>query len=387
MLRFKLKLFLEQHGLTAYQLAQAVEELDEQTIFAYARGSRTPRLDSLDLLIGALRDLTGLEVGVADLLEYHDERADEREAPPPASRTFPGDEVPTPGLIGPEGLVHEVTPGLRLQPVPGATRYAFFVRNVRDNRYLVENALSDGPVYHLPVPLGPGERYVWSARAHGSQGWSSFSSPLVFTVVPSAGPDASLVKLAPPVPVTTFSETDSTTPTLSVEAGDSANWYGFYIRDLGRDALVYDNDYAAQASIDVPAGILVPGGRYRWNARVRNAAGWSDFCPRTHFTVAEGACPTRPPKRPRLDGVLGHLRVSAEPQMLAVTGEHFVPSSRVAFTSPSGKNYPVPPGLTEYKGEGALELSAVFGEAGAWRVQVVLPDGTPSAFFAFSVKP
>ena len=73
MIQFRLKDYLASKDITAYKLGQTVKGLERVTIKKYAAGERTPTLDSLDKVITALRDLTGEEVSVCDLLEYVEE--------------------------------------------------------------------------------------------------------------------------------------------------------------------------------------------------------------------------------------------------------------------------------------------------------------------------
>lgn len=72
MIQFLLKEFLDSKNISAYRLGQTVKGLERVTIKKYAAGERTPTLDSLDKVITALRELTGEEVSVCDLLEYTD---------------------------------------------------------------------------------------------------------------------------------------------------------------------------------------------------------------------------------------------------------------------------------------------------------------------------
>ena len=70
MVRFILGQYLAKKGLSSAQLERTVKGIAPITARKYAAGERNPTLESLDKVITALRQLTGEEVTVADLLEY-----------------------------------------------------------------------------------------------------------------------------------------------------------------------------------------------------------------------------------------------------------------------------------------------------------------------------
>lgn len=374
MLRVNLKRLLDECGLTAYQLAQAVEELDNQTIFAYVRGNRKPSMKGLDCVITALRELTNLPITVSDVLEYIPDQTVAAQEP-----------STTPTLIGPEGVIHDNHPKLRLYPVEGANRYAFFLRGIRSESYLLNNIVSPNPHYHPPPKIFiPGERYLWTAKAHTAKGWSSAATPLIFIVLTDSNFETSLTKPSPPQ-VRLGLDENTTTPTLSVEPSDHANWYGFYVRDITTDELVYDNDYAAEPSVIIPAGLLTPGHDFRWNARVRNAAGWSEFCERSYFRLSTSATVTVLNVQPLPQLVLGKLYVSDEPQAFLVTGNRFIPGLHIDVTAPDGMSWTLPRGVVVFKGKGALELTTTLAIAGTWQLRAFTPDGIAGPQISFEV--
>lgn len=68
--RWKLRDFLEQNGLTTYALVRA-SHLAPNTVYSLARGStKHVRLDTIAGVLGGLRRLTGREVGLSDILEH-----------------------------------------------------------------------------------------------------------------------------------------------------------------------------------------------------------------------------------------------------------------------------------------------------------------------------
>jgi DNA-binding Xre family transcriptional regulator len=69
-IEFKLKAVLEKHGMSGYRLEQSVEEFAPITIRKIVSGENSVSLESLNSIISALRQLTGKEIEVSDLLEY-----------------------------------------------------------------------------------------------------------------------------------------------------------------------------------------------------------------------------------------------------------------------------------------------------------------------------
>lgn len=157
--------------------------------------------------------------------------------------------LPVPTLIGPEGKVDQLTPILRVEPVDGALGYEFYV----------ENLVSEDGVYTGPIPnnsftipegtLCPDTGYAWRVRILGQDGWTSFSSPLEFTVTPEAlraaeaGPE--LLRIAKidqrpdePVMISPTGTTHTTTPQLAVRPEPNILGYGYYIRDLLTDKVI-----------------------------------------------------------------------------------------------------------------------------------------------------
>jgi hypothetical protein len=209
-------------------------------------------------------------------------------------RVRPTSDLPVPTLIGPEGTIDQLTPTLRISSVPGAVGYDFYV----------ENSVSNDGVYTGPsransfvIPentLCPNTTYSWRARTLGKDGWTSFSSPLEFTVSNTAVEPSqdhlfrlATIKRKPNTPkiLAPIGTSNTTTPTLEVKAAPDIYGYGFYIRDLQDDRLVYDNNFVNGNTIKIPEGVLKDGGVYQWNVRSRNCHYWSEFSPAQVFTV------------------------------------------------------------------------------------------------------
>jgi len=69
-MRWKLKDYLDRHDLTPHQLALEAK-LSVNTVYPMARGqAERISLKTIDRVIAALRELTGEDVDIGDLLEY-----------------------------------------------------------------------------------------------------------------------------------------------------------------------------------------------------------------------------------------------------------------------------------------------------------------------------
>lgn len=185
--------------------------------------------------------------------------------------------TPTPVQIGPEGDSQSLTPKLRVDPVEGATNYEFSVFNL-NSRQNVLNENTDEPFFIVPEnAVCAGAPYGWSAKVFRGGEWSSFSSRMEFVISEGEGgavaqqivPPETPRAVAPQEVVTTL------TPTLEVTSVEEATGYGFYLRDLDTDQ-VYEFEYASTTpTFTLPECLVSEGGRYRWNARTRNCAGFS----------------------------------------------------------------------------------------------------------------
>jgi DNA-binding Xre family transcriptional regulator len=72
-MRWMLPEFLVRHGLTAYKLARVVDRKRENTIYRLARDETDPSSVNFDVLkeiLDGLRELTGKNVQVSDLISY-----------------------------------------------------------------------------------------------------------------------------------------------------------------------------------------------------------------------------------------------------------------------------------------------------------------------------
>lgn len=69
--QWRLKQFLNAHDLKPAAVAQATEgRLSRNSVYALARGAEAVRFETLDVLLPALREITGEDVAVSDLIHY-----------------------------------------------------------------------------------------------------------------------------------------------------------------------------------------------------------------------------------------------------------------------------------------------------------------------------
>lgn len=69
-MRWRLKDYLQEHDLTAYALVRA-SNLAPNTVYSLARGNQNQiRLDTIAGVLGGLRELTGKEVALTDILVH-----------------------------------------------------------------------------------------------------------------------------------------------------------------------------------------------------------------------------------------------------------------------------------------------------------------------------
>lgn len=211
-----------------------------------------------------------------------------------SDRVRPTSDLPVPTLIGPEGIVDQFAPTLRISSVPGAVAYEFYVENTVSNEGVYTGPIAATSFAIPDNTLCPNTTYSWRARALGRDGWTSFSTSVEFTVSPEALEPSQeyLLRLAtvrhrPGLPeiVAPIGTTNTTTPTLEVKQTPDIYGYAFYIRDLQGNAVNYDNNFATSNTITIPEGVLKDGGVYQWNTRSRNCHFWSEFTLGQVFTV------------------------------------------------------------------------------------------------------
>lgn len=79
----------------------------------------------------------------------------------------------------------------------------------------------------------------------------------------------------------------STTPTFRWEKVAGADLYALYVSryPYGVKNIVYENKLLKTTYFKIPDGVLVDGGRYRWNAMAREKSKWNDSSESFYFRV------------------------------------------------------------------------------------------------------
>ncbi|WP_191240919.1 helix-turn-helix domain-containing protein [Deinococcus ficus] len=71
MVEWQLREYLDAHGLSVYSLVKATGgALSTTGVYNLSRGTKQVKLETLDLIITALREMTGHDVTVGDVLRY-----------------------------------------------------------------------------------------------------------------------------------------------------------------------------------------------------------------------------------------------------------------------------------------------------------------------------
>ena len=180
----------------------------------------------------------------------------------------------SPGTTSSPGpTISNTTPTLSWNAVSGAAMYGVYVRDMISNTLVVNiNCATSGTSYTIPSgTLSNGGQYRWAVVAYSSCNstcQSNQATQFYFqtpgTICPLAGVTPTLSSpgtgSSPGITIST------TTPTLSWNSVSGAGNYGVYIRDMGTNTLVVNNDCAtSNTSYTVPSGVLISGGQYKWN--------------------------------------------------------------------------------------------------------------------------
>lgn len=301
-------------------------------------------------------------------------------SPLSAARTFtvsqsvplPLEATPkSPGRSAPPGSVcSSLTPLLTWLPAENARGYALYIDDLVSSTRIYQNE-SLGAVASFEVPpavLEAGKAYRWTLRTRSSSGWSAGSKSLHF-MTPAASALPAPPQLLSPGKSTPFGTLVSTlTPQMKWKPAAGATGHGLYVSDADTRALVYDNDAIGSADkLDLPAGILAPGRRYRWNMRTRLGSVWSDYSPRQYFQTAPDylAPVVSPLPQSPLIG-------SSKPQSFQVIGLRFFKGA-VAYVSNGSVEVATP---TVFVNSDLLLASHVTGTtAVTLQVRVRNPDG------------
>lgn len=300
LIQLKIRAFLEAHGLSVYELANAVveetESLSEASVYKIASGKRNPSLVSLNLILTALSKLTHKHVEVADVLTF-----------------VPEDDT---ALVADKTLVADETGLAELEEDDLAMVWEL----VRSKLELAPMTLQEdaSPVLVVPAPASKRTRR-WKLNAIvGATGLVVALSVGMMMLVGSrqefGEPNRSLeiVGLTPPALHAVETSSDNLTPTLRVEPVEAAAEYEFRLLNGDTGHELIDTSVAGPA-LAVPESYLCGGVSYTWTARVRTAAGWSGYASPASFMVpsptsakvSSAKVATVPPSRPNVLGPSG----------------------------------------------------------------------------------
>lgn len=295
MIQLKIRAFLETHGLSVYELANAVveetESLSEASVYKIASGKRNPSLVSLDLILTALSKLTRKHVEVADVLTFVPE----------------DDTALVADTLGLAELEEEDDLAMVWELVSSKLELAPVVRQE-----------GSSPILVVPAPTSKRTR---RRRLYAGVGATSLVLALSVGMMILVGsqqefgePNRTLevVGLTPPALHAAETPSGNLTPTLRVEPVEAAAEYEFRLLNGDTGHELIDTSVAGPA-LAVPESYLCGGVNYTWTARVRTAAGWSGYASPASFMVpsptsvkvSSAKVATIPPSRPNVLGPSG----------------------------------------------------------------------------------
>ena len=261
MLRTKLRQLLDQHSISPYKFAQAVKQTgtrSESWAYKTARGEIGLTSEGIETVIRVLRELTGADINVSDVVEYCDEG--------------------------------EFTSNLALTDA-----------SQRENKilsiFLAEPDLGGGEII---VPYSAPERTTYTAYA-AKRRFPRFS--LLFSILslvavsfivgrysqPLAQVQSQVLitekldePLSTPIPIGPEGEIQSIEPKLRIEAVTGATHYTYSIfNTLSRQNVLYEN--SKEPFFIVPKNALCPNAPYSWKARAHRGEQESSFSSNTAF--------------------------------------------------------------------------------------------------------
>ena len=118
MIRWKLKTYLEAHGLTPYKLAQR-SGLARNTVYGMTRGESEGNLRTLETVVRTLREVTGEEVKLEDVVEIVDAPLEEAQERDEESRAWQSADLAPPLEPYDWGDVEPSVLGKPIRYVPG----------------------------------------------------------------------------------------------------------------------------------------------------------------------------------------------------------------------------------------------------------------------------
>ena len=290
MIQLKLRAFLDAHGVSVYELANAVVEetasLSEASVYKIASGKRNPSLVSLDLILKALSKLTDKPVDVADVLTFIPEDVSEDGTALVADPTGVGEEDDL-------AMVWElVRAKLGLVPTP----------RQEDAR----------PILVVPAPASKRTR---RRRLYAGVGATGLVLALSVGMIMLGSSRQEALEANRPLDVVgphpaCATRRRNTFP--HTQHFGSSRWrqqqstsFALLNGDTGHELL---DTSVAGPTLAVPETYLCGGVSYTWTARVRTTAGWSGYASPASFVVpppTSAKVTTVPPPAPNALGPSG----------------------------------------------------------------------------------
>jgi len=158
----------------------------------------------------------------------------------------------------------------------GADYYGITVKNDNTGATVFDDDIKNN---YLDLGRLSAGKYRWQVRGHNSAGWGNLTSLTYFTV------SAPVNKLSAPTITnkTTFTTDENVKLTWSALSG--ADYYGITVRNNSTGATMFDDDISNNY---LDLGKLAAG-KYRWQVRGHNSAGWGDLTNLMYFTIEDDA--------------------------------------------------------------------------------------------------
>jgi len=278
MLRVKLTELLKSNNISSYRFAKAVSRTglrSENWAYRLLRGEINLTLDSLELVIQIISNLSAKNITVSDLLEYKHSSGNKTENR--VANFELSNNIPTPLTIAPEGEITRDELKFVVNPIESALNYTFSIFHYKTKQIILFKNSRSNIFRPVKNALCPNIEYGWKVKVFGFSGWSAFSSTKRFIISANVAKLAKEYELIPATPkaISPTGIVRSLRPVLKLEEVKFATGYSFYLRDINSDTL-FDFEFASKKpQFKLPAKIIKPAGRYKWNARSYNCGGFS----------------------------------------------------------------------------------------------------------------
>lgn len=235
------------------------------------------------LSVGLLLTLITIAIMLTGYITQNTESQKESEA----------SELLPPTVIGPEGVINTLTPELRVSGQESVTLYRYIITNTLNSQQVFYEE-SAQPLYMVTpfTPLCENIPYTWTVTAFDIDGNFHASTPMPFTIDLGINTDGATQITAEdlqlpetPKPISPEGLIIGTNVTLEVSPIEGALGYGFFVRDLTENKIVYNQYYLPESEHLLPDDLLKDGRDYRWNTQAINCAGVSSFSEPAYFNI------------------------------------------------------------------------------------------------------